>query len=393
MGISVGIVGAGAFSRGFIPLFQAHPSVAEVALCDLDATKLRAACAEFGISESYPSLEALCASHVDAVAIFTQNWLHGPQALQALRSGKHVYSAVPAGITVEEVRALVRAVEETGLTYMLGETSYYYPAVIYCRQRHAAGDFGRIVYGEADYYHDWDHGLYDVMRWRGGERWRETAGSPPMHYPTHSVSQIVSVTGAHMTNVSCQGFADHADDGLYGVGANRWDNPFSNQTALFRMSDGSCSRVNEFRRVGHPETVRMNMVGTECSFEVNPAGALWLTKQRAGAVRLDDLFSLADRATDRGRYVGLSSVHDVRRLPSEYAGLASGHEGSHAFLVDDFMRACVEYTLPPNHVWAAARYVLPGLLAHESALRGGELLAVPDLGDPPTGLAPTRAVV
>ena len=43
----------------------------------------------------------------------------------------------------------MRTVEESGLVYMLGETSYYYPAVLYCRRRYAAGHFGAIVYGEA----------------------------------------------------------------------------------------------------------------------------------------------------------------------------------------------------------------------------------------------------
>ena len=33
----------------------------------------------------------------------------------------------------------------------------------------------------------------------------------------------------------------------------------------------------------------------------------------------------------------------------------------------------------------AARYMIPGLIAHESALKGGELLEIPDLSDPPTG--------
>jgi predicted dehydrogenase len=54
-----------------------------------------------------------------------------------LRAGKHVYCAVPTGRTVDEVRDLVQAVEDTGLIYMMGETSYYYPSAIYCRQRGA----------------------------------------------------------------------------------------------------------------------------------------------------------------------------------------------------------------------------------------------------------------
>ena len=33
---------------------------------------------------------------------------------------------------------------------------------------------------------------------------------------------------------------------------------------------------------------------------------------------------------------------------------------------------------------SAARYLVPGLVAHESALRGGELLEIRDFGDPPS---------
>jgi predicted dehydrogenase len=266
---------------------------------------------------------------------------------------------------------------------MLGETSTYYPAVLYCRQRFQAGDFGRMVYAEAEYYHDWSHGLYRVAQTRGGERWREFAGKPPMHYVTHSTSQVISVTGARMTHVGCQGFVDDHEDALYGPGANRWDNPFSNQSALFRMSDGSACRINEFRRIGHPGTVRATYFGTAACFEQNAAGSVWLTADRARQERLDDLLAPTGVTTPQGHYPALSSVHPVARLPREFAGLPSGHAGSHQFLVDDFLRACVEGRATQNNVWQAARYAVPGLVAHESALRGGELLTIPDFGNPP----------
>jgi hypothetical protein len=87
-----------------------------------------------------------------------------------------------------------------------------------------------------------------------------------------------------------------------------------------------------------------------------------------------------------GTFLSVSPVHPIERLPKEFAGLPSGHAGSHQFLVDDFVRACVDRAIPPNNVWAAARYAIPGIVAHESAMRGGELREVPDLGDPPTGI-------
>ena len=396
MGIRVGMVGVGSFAQSFIPLFKAHPLVDGVVLCDLDAEKLRENSDRFDIPKTCPSLDALCESgDVDAAAIITQNWMHADQAIQALEAGLHVYSAVPTGVAADEIDRLVRTVERTGLTYMLGETSYYYPSTLYCREQFREGAFGHAVFGEAEYYHDFDHGLYDVMKWRGGERWREIVGSPPMHYPTHSTSMIVSVTGAHMTHVSCQGFVDTADDGIFEAGANRWGNVFSNESALCRMSDDSACRINEFRRVGHPGAVRMSLFGTEGSFEESVAGARWMTKDGKATQDLDDLLACADMpakregtrkgmevvTSDDGTHRLASKLHPVDRLPREFVGLPNGHRGSHQFLVDDFVRACVDGTTPPNTVWDAARYALPGIIAHESAAQSGKLLEVPDYGD------------
>jgi len=388
MGIKVGVVGAGQFAGSFIPLFKAHPDVSEVILSDSVPEKRDAAAARFDIERTSPSLDALLETGVDAVAIITQPWLHGPQALQALQAGKHVYCAVPMARSVDEVQAIVRAVEQTGLVYMTGETSYYYPAAIYCREKHARGEFGHVVYGEGEYYHDWDHGLYTVNRNRGGERWHDHAGAPPMYYPTHSMSMIVSVTGAHATHASCHGFVDRAigtdtADGVYGEQANLYGNVFSNQTALFKMSDGSTARINEFRRVGHPGTVRMTLFGTQGSFEQNFGGAMWLTKDRKVAQRLDETLALGGVKNADDEFVGVSSVHPVQRLPREFAGLPNGHQGSHQFLVDDFVRACVERRQPSNNVWMAARYCVPGLIAHESAKQGGALLEILDFGAAP----------
>jgi hypothetical protein len=80
---------------------------------------------------------------------------------------------------------------------------------------------------------------------------------------------------------------------------------------------------------------------------------------------------------------GHAAVHDTARLPREFAGASNGHEGSHQFLVDDFVTAVSTRTLPPVDAWTAARFTLPGIIAHQSAVQGGERLEIPDFGDPP----------
>lgn len=382
MGIKIGMVGVGAFAQSFIPLFKAHPLVDQVVLCDLNAEKLASNAAQHGISATSPSLDDLIQTDVDAVAIITQHWMHAPQAVQALKAGKHVYSAVPAGISIDEIAALVDAVHTSGRIYMMGETSYYYPGAIYCRDQFRKGAFGRVVYAEAEYYHDWDHGLYDVAKWRGGERWMELAGGPPMYYPTHSTSQVVSVTGAHMTQVSCLGVVDQHPDGIYRADVNQWHNTFSNESALFRMSDGSVARINEYRRIGHPGCERLAMWGTDASFEHNAAGAAWVTKH--DVQRLDDIVTVNGiPAEGGGTWTGVSKAHPVERLPRSFIGLPNGHWGSHQFLVDDFVKACVSGKQPPVNVWQAARFTVPGIVAHDSAMREGAVVDVPDFGDAP----------
>ena len=49
------------------------------------------------------------------------------------------------------------------------------------------------------------------------------------------------------------------------------------------------------------------------------------------------------------------------------------HHGSHVFLVDDFVVACTSRKRPAIDVYQAARYLVPGLIAHESAVRRGNI--------------------
>jgi predicted dehydrogenase len=396
MGFKIGVVGTG-FASSFIPLFQAHPLVDEVVLAELIPQRLEQTAKRFQISRTYSSLDELCKSDVDAIALYTNRHLHGPHTLQALRAGKHVYCAVPMASSLEDIQAIVEEVDSSGLIYMTGETSYYYPSTIYCRNRFNKGDFGDIVYGQAAYLHDMSHGFYDAYKHSDGDQWMRAAGLPPMYYPTHSISMILSVTGAYATHVSCLGYVDKHQDGIFKAGANHWDNPFSNQTALMRTSDGASMRINEFRRVGWTgvgeRSVHLSLYGTEGSFEEQASARGWTSLKGDDITDLTELLECGEvsvgedhdhlnKHLQRDYYSGISKVHPIGRLPKEFMGLHNGHAGSHQFLVDDFVKAIAQHKLPPNHAWNAARYCAPGLIAHESCLNNGEMMIIPDFGSP-----------
>ena len=64
-------------------------------------------------------------------------------------------------------------------------------------------------------------------------------------------------------------------------------------------------------------------------------------------------------------------------------GCLGGHGGSHAYLVHEFCEAVAADRQPAINAWEAVRYMAPGVVAHQSALRDGQPLDVPDWGDAP----------
>ena len=387
--LKIGVLGAGTFAHRFVPLWQAHPLVTSVSVAERMPERREAMVEKHGVTEMVETFEELLASDVDAIAIFSQRWTHAPFALQALRAGKHVYSAVPAAVTLEQLDELVKTVEETGQLYLMGETSYYHAETVFCRKQYRRGLFGRFVYAEAGYHHDMEHGFYPPYQVANGPGWEQFASFPPMLYPTHSVGHMLSVTGGRMAKVSCFGQVDQHEDGIFDQELSYFDNDFSNECALFHTADGGMCRANEFRRVtgGCPLVVH----GTRGAFR----DRRWHNHDQTTVDLSAELTAAPGRKPDDWEqrqgaqadfFAGVAPLHDYERLPHEFDGLPNGHGGSHQFLADDFAKACARGQQPVLNVWTAASFCAPGIIAHESAKRGGEVLPVPDFGTPPAGV-------
>ena len=218
--IKIAFVGCGQFCRSFVPLFKAHPAVDFIAVCDKYPERAKDYKERYGADKIFDTFDDCIASdEINTVAIFTQRNIHGEMAIAALKAGTNVYSAVPMSLKKEEIIQIVRLVKETGLTYMMGETGIYRPAAIYCRRKFASGAMGDYVYAEAQYNHDMKR-LYDVFRYTEGDKWKKMAGLPPLYYPTHSTSMVLSACGAHAVKVAAFGYEDKTDPDIFGKGMN-----------------------------------------------------------------------------------------------------------------------------------------------------------------------------
>jgi predicted dehydrogenase len=75
---------------------------------------------------------------IDAVLIVSRNQQHAPQALAALRAGKHVFVEKPMALTEDECRDLVRAQRDTGRQLGVGFNRRFAPFYL-DRKRALAG--------------------------------------------------------------------------------------------------------------------------------------------------------------------------------------------------------------------------------------------------------------
>jgi predicted dehydrogenase len=339
------------------------------AVSDLRPERREALRKTYRCDQAYDSLETLVKDpKVEAVFLATPMPDHVRHVLLCLAAGKHVLCAVPAAMTLEECQRLIDAVKKTGLTYMMAETSYWQQLTISARQFYQEGAFGHLYYTESEYHHP---GLEELYFENGRRTWRH--GIAPMQYPTHCTSHLISVTGERLTEVTCHGWGD--DDPI--VKDNVYGNPFWNETALFKTNRGNAMRVAVWWRGAQKGGERARFFGDRMSFYFNgPNGA------EACLVRAQ---AKAGTEQDTGGFVRASQVVEpypevkwwkTDRLP-EPLRHNSGHEGSHCFITHEFVDAVLRQRRPAVDIYEAVAYTAPGIVAHQSALKGGESLKIP----------------
>jgi predicted dehydrogenase len=256
---------------------------------------------------------------------------------------------------------------------MMAETSYYRPQIITCREWAREGKFGTIFYSEAEYHHE---GLLSLMYDdRGLPTWRH--GFPPMHYPTHSIGMVAPVTGERMVEVQAVGWGD----GHEILRTNEYRNPFWNTTAFFKTSGGHSSRISVFWHVAAGGTERGQFFGDRMSYimerpEKSPDTIVRIA--RAGQTVLDgNGYPAGDVAIEPDPHP------DPRQSLPPSLRVKSDHGNSHPFLAHEFISAILEDRHPAVNVWEAIAYTAPGIVAHQSALRGGEPMKIKDYGRAP----------
>jgi len=346
--IKVGIAGYGTCRFGALFEFQSHPNVEVVAVSDLFPDRCAQLAKETRCNKTYPSLEEMVKDPaIEAVFLATDAPGHARHAIESLKHGKHVASAVPAVYgSLEDADKLFEAVKLSGLKYMMFETSCYHADNHAMREIYNTGGFGKIIYAEGEYFggpmspeaFNAPEGTKSYKGWR--------IGSPPQWYPTHSNAYYIGVTGGSFTEVSCMGIPSLVK--RYNI-ENQYKNPFCSEIALMRTNEGGMARMG----VSHDSP--------------GNGGDGRIRGQRGSYY-----------GGANGKYTGHEkNLPVLTRPPLPPEVNAGGHGRSHGRLMNEFVTAILQDRNPLVDIAMALNMTVAGIVAHQSALKNGELLKIP----------------
>jgi predicted dehydrogenase len=360
---NVAIIGLG-FGAEFIPIYQAHPNANMYALCRRDGSELNRIGDAFGIERRYTDyLDVLTDDRVDFVHINSPIGDHAWMSIDALNAGKHVMCTVPMATTIEECERIVDLVSSTGLKYMMAETVVYSREFLFIQEMYQKGELGKIQYMQASH-------PQDMEGWP--EYWERMI---PMHYATHVVSPVLGLLNGFAEYVSCFG-----SGAIHQRLAEKSGNPYAVESCHIKIKDSDvAAHIWRFLfDTARQYRESFDVYGSKKSFEwalVEGEEHVIHTAKKPEP-EIPERIGVPDFAHLLPEEIRpfTTTIQDAAHL-SFIQG--SGHGGSHPHLVNEFLRALLEDRDPWPNAMQSANWTCTGICAHQSAMRGGEIVRLP----------------
>ncbi len=294
---------------------------------------------------------------VDAVIIASPQHHHAAQAAFALARGVHVLSEVPAAVSMEQVNQLLEATRTSSATYMLSENYCYSRPNLVVREIVRAGLFGELYFGESEYLHE----MKSAQRLPDGQpSWRSIwqVGRDGHTYPTHSLGPLLQWMQDRVTEVSCVGTGHHVAP----------EHEIQDRVALTaRTRKGALLHIRLDLLSNRPHLLDYYALqGTDGAYE-------------AARTTGDSPRIYLHESGKKLEWEPLE-LHTERFLPARYARPpeGSGHWGSDAWPVMDFVDAIIDGRPVELDIYAALDMTLPGIISEASIATHGAWLPVPD---------------
>ncbi len=359
--VKIGCIGLGSRGRGMFEMWVKNPDVIPCAVCDLQedrVEKMRIILEKEGIKDVkyYTSVEEFLKSDVEAVLVATHIATHSQLSIQCLDAGKHVLCEIPNIASMEEATRLNRAVKaHPELKFMVAENCCYWGFIDTWKKMYDDGKLGRAVYAESDYIHyhdtpelqDYDENGKPILNWR--------SHLTSMNYLTHNLGPLL-----YIMDDTCDEITGYFPE--YNPIEECHPAP-PNGVLIVKTKKGVIIKL--FIGFGVPHTVRHNfaLYGANGSLEYRR------------------------RREEQGT---LAFFKDIPNCRSEViipvndgypGGPTEGHGGADPKMMGAFIDCIINDTKVPLDIEFGINISIPGLLAEESARKGGVALKMPDMSE------------
>lgn len=377
--LSIGVVGL-SFGAEFPPIYRDHPDVRRVVVCDSNSELLRNYADKYCFNDNdlCQTFDDLLGMGLDAIHIITPIHTHEPMTVKALNSGHHVASTVPMATSIEGIQRIIDATRKSGKRYMMMETSIYTYQCLFVEELIRQNKIGNIQFMSGTHFQDM-------------EGWPEYwYGLPPMHYATHAVAPLLHLSRARAVSVHCFGSGKMRSELM-----KKYNNPFPVETAIIKLDNGIAINIARSLFETAREYVEgFSLLGEKKSFEWH------MENEDPYLFEFDDADNLENlRSLTRGFKISAKRIScpDYRsRLPESIQkytrqhtildpsrphlsiSQGGGHHGSHPHMVHEFLRSIIEDRQAVTNEEVSANWTAVGICAHESALRDGAKIEIPD---------------
>lgn len=188
-----GLVGCGRISKNHFKAFTDNAARCQlVAVCDIIAERAQQAAAETGATAYTDLDEMLKRQDLDAVIVSTPSGLHPHHGIKIARTGRHVISEKPMGITLSAVDELIKVCDEAGVHLFVVKQNRLNSTMQAVKKAIDKGRFGRLYMAQSNVFWTRPQEYYDSAKWRG--TW-EFDGGAFMNQASHYVDMLYWLIG------------------------------------------------------------------------------------------------------------------------------------------------------------------------------------------------------
>lgn len=319
---NVGIIGYGWVATAHIPAINAT-SLGQVTAVyssrKLDSNELSAKYG--GTVAAYNDLDEMLANpDIHAVSVCSYPYDHAKQVIAAAKAGKHLIIEKPLCLSLKELRAMQKAIEQAKVKTCVCFECRYSSQFLATKAVIDEGLLGKLHYGEVDYYHG-------IGPWYGQFRWntrKDAGGSSLLTAGCHALDALLLCMGDEVTEVTSYDTKS----------SNRTFAPYEYTTTsvtILKFKSGAVGKCAAVVDCLQPYYFHTHLVGSEGSLLDNKFHSMKLGTNRHAwsslAMKMLDSGDVSDHPYQTQFEAFFNALNKGKEMPlTNFAEAARSHE-------------------------------------------------------------------